>query len=273
MDETARNLASRLRLRPRSSEPSRKPGGRRKAAALLILAAAIAAAALIARATIGSASTDPTAQARAAGVDAVVAQAQASFGNALVASGAVAGSALTLTLAPTDGPSITIANFEGAVLAHAVADWMTANQQETVTSVRYVDGAGNQLPGNPVGDSVGNEPTATALSTDACATAAQNAPASLTLVSARTLPLAGGTCVFKLTTADPTTFAANASSLLPQITGAIPDANDHSFLVEVDSQDGTPQIMLSWVPAIAGQGQGQAYVRPGLPNTLSWGGY
>lgn len=251
--------------------PRGKRARRPRIAGTILIAVVFGAAAFTASATVGGAAANKNAAARAAGVAAVVSQVQSSFNDGQIAGGSVGGSILTVSLAAEDGPSITLGNFEAGVLAHAVRDWMAAQGQEAVTAVREVGSSGSQLAGSALGDSIAAEPSASPLTSGACETAAQDAPSSLVLVSARTLPFADGTCVFKFTTADPATFAATASSSFPDITSALPDANDHPFLIEVDDQAGTPQVILSWVPGVAGQGQGQAYVAPGLPNTLGWG--
>src|SRR5581483_1826296 len=182
------------------------------------LAAGLAAAAVAATATLGGAASAPSAVARAAGVDDVLAQAQASFGDRLLVSGSVDGSSLTVNLATPSPPSITVGRFEAAVVGLAAADWMQTHGQDALSTVRSVEANGNSLPGAELGDSINVEASVAPLASDACATAAQNAPASLTAVSARTLSLVGGVCVIKVETSDPVAAAQAAPATIPEIT-------------------------------------------------------
>lgn len=234
-----------------------------------VAVAGVAAAVAAATATIGGSASAPSAQARANGVGSVLAQVQSAFGDGRLISASAAGSGLTVTL-PTTGPAaMRIGTFEAQVLTYAVNNWMQANGQEPIAWVGYVDSSGQPLDGAAGADLVGNLPAAPALAGGACATAAANAQAPLSVVSARTLPFAGGTCVVELKTSDTAAFANSAGTLLSAVQSAVPNAGDHPLLIEVDDQSGSPLVVTSWVPGINGQGQGGYWIKAGLNTSLT----
>jgi hypothetical protein len=248
---------------------SRLSTTRRPRLTVAIAVAGIAAAVVSATATIGGGAAPANAPARAAGVNSVLGQVQSAFGDGRLISASVAGSALTVTLSTTGPAAKTIGTFEGQVLAYAVNGWMQANNQEAISSVDYVDSTGQTLQDAATGDLVGSLPAAPALTGGACQTAAANAQSPLSVVSARTLPFAGGTCVVTLQTSDASAFGASAGSLLFAVQSAVPNAGDHPLLIEVDDQSGSPLVITSWVPGIDGVGQGVTWIRSGFDASLS----
>lgn len=233
------------------------------AVGLVVVAAAVVA---IVAATAG-AGGPAGAAAQAASVNSIVSQVQAAFGDSQIASASPAGGLLTVKLSAADPAQAMIGTFEAQVLAHAVAAYEQGSGQAPISSVTYVDSGGNSVTGGT--DDVGALPAAAPLSSDACQVASNAAPNAVTVASARTLPLVGGTCVIKLQPASPSAFLADASSQLGGITSMIPDQADHPYIYEVDDQSGTPVMILAWVPALGGtnvqgQGSGEVWLKPGL---------
>jgi hypothetical protein len=232
---------------------------------------AVAVLGLAARATLGGAAPQehgvvPVSSAdqakSASSVSEVIAQVQTSFGDGLIRTAAVQGATLKVDLAPNDEPSALTAEFESAVLAHAVADWQRNNGQTPITEFSSIGVDGQPISGMAT-EVIGSDAVGDSLAPGTCEGAAQQTPASLVIVSASTLPYAGGTCIITVeTSGDPNLAAQDVGRAL---SGAIQAPNAYPSLIEVDDLSGTPQLMLSWLPGSGvGNGEGSTYVRPGL---------
>ncbi len=245
-----------------------------------VVAVVAAGAVVAAMASIGGAAAPKTAPPRATSLDDVVAQARHSFGDKQIVSASVEGSVLAVTL-DVPGPSKTPGygvkgTFEAHVLGAAVADWMRSQGQQPVTTVRYRD-KGKVIPGSLTnGDPVRSDPNVSPLLTDACDTAARAAgTASLTLVSAQTLPYLNGTCVFAFRATDLTAGSQAAMGALGRIISAIGGPpNERPWLFELDDQNGVPKTGASWMIGVNGDdvgATGTTWATPGLAYPLSHG--
>ncbi len=204
------------------------------------------------------------------GLDKIVSQVQSAFGDGRILSASVNGSTISVKLVAPDEPSAVSATFEAQILAYAVRDSMSTSGQTPIDSVQYLDARGSPLQGYAT-DPVGITPSVSPLGKGACnsaAHAAQTAQASLTIETVQTIPYAGGACVFKFQTADSASFAANASLAIGTLVNAIGDPNQRPYLVEVDDQAGTPQLVDNYTPSAGGV----AYVKPGLSTSFFTGG-
>jgi hypothetical protein len=247
--------------------------GKRLAAAVAISAAVVAGIVIGVMASIGGAAAINPALARATSLNEVVAQVRHNFGDQQIVSASREGSVLSVTLnLPGNSKTPGYGDkgvFEARVLGAAVAEWMRAQGEAPITSVRYRD-EGKVIPGWPYNDDpVESEPHASPLPADACHKAAKSArSASLTLVSARTLPYLNGTCVFTFKAADLRTGSGAAMSALGRIWRAIGgDPNERPWVFELDDQNGTPKTGASWMPA----GGGTTWATPGLDYPLAHG--
>ncbi|HZC22030.1 MAG TPA: hypothetical protein VE866_01735, partial [Candidatus Binatia bacterium] len=199
----------------------------------IIVAVVLAAggSALAATSTLGGAAQQKYDAVPAANVAAVIAQVQQTFGDGLIQSASVDGSTLAVNVATSKSDSVTVAGFEAGVLAHAVADWQGAHGKASVTQVSLVEMSQSGTQAQPQVESINSASTATPLARGACEAVAQNARASLTIVSARTLPFAGGTCLIKVqTSGDPN---AVAGAIADAKSNAIQNPNDYASLIEV----------------------------------------
>jgi hypothetical protein len=239
-------------------------------AAVAVSTAIVAGIIVGAMASLGGAAARNSALTRATSLDEVVAQVRHNFGDRQIVSASLEGSVLSVTL-DLPGTSKTLGYggkgvFEARVLGAAVAEWMRAHGQEPITTVRYRDEGKVILgwPGN--NDPVENDPHVSPLPTDACDTAAKSAGlASLTLVSARTLPYLNGTCVFTFKAADLRAGSGAAMRALGRIWPAIGGPpNERPWLFELDDQNGVPKTGASWMPA----GGGTTWATPGLAYPL-----
>lgn len=236
------------------------------------LAAAIALVGVVAgvaaaTAAVGGGALPRSASIRASGVDSVLAQVQSAFNDGRLTSASLQGPGLTATLTTTGPAAIEIGTFEAHVLAFAVNQWMQTNDQQPVSSVSYVDSAGDEIQGVATGDAIGSLPSAPALAKGACQAAAANAQPPLTVVSAKLIPFAGGACVIRLQSSDATTFDSSASTSLGAVQSAGSAAGDHPLLVEVDDQSGNPLVVTSWAPGIDGVAQSGTWVKSGLDDS------
>ncbi|HJU35833.1 MAG TPA: hypothetical protein VJ716_00250 [Gaiellaceae bacterium] len=220
-----------------------------------------------AMASLGDAAPANDALMRAPSLDAVVAQVRHDFGDQQIVSASVKGSILSVTLdfpgtSRTPGYGVKPV-FEAQVLGAAVADWMHAHGKQPITTVRYRN-KGKVIPGwSANGDPVETDPHAPPLPAHACHTAAKSAgSASLTLLSAQTLPYLNGTCVFTFEAADLMAGSGAAMGALYRIVHAIGGAPDERpWLFELDDEKGVPKSGASWMPA----GGGVDWTTPGLP--------
>jgi hypothetical protein len=244
----------------------------RQALLAALVTTVIAAAVLAVVASRSGAASIPNSLKHAKDVDAVVAQVRRSFDDQQIVSASVEGSVLAVTLnvpgtSKTPGYGVK-GTFEAQVLGAAVADWMRSQGQEPITTVRYRD-QGKVIPGTLAnGDPVRSDPDASPLPTGACQTAAKAAgAASLTLVSAQTLPYLKGTCVFTFTASDLKAGSDAAMGALGRIISAIGGPpNERPWLFELDDQDGVPKTGASWM-----LNTGTTWATPGLAYPLSHG--
>lgn len=240
--------------------------GKRLVAAVAVSAAVVAGIVMGAMASLGGAAPTNPALARATSLGDVVAQVRNNFGDRQIASASLQGSVLSVTLdfpgtSKTPGYGVKPV-FEAQVLGAAVAEWMRAHGKEPITTVRYRN-EGKVIPGwSASGDPVETDPHASPLPADACHKAAKSAgSASLTLVSARTLPYLRGTCVFTFKAVHLRAGAGAAMGALYRIILAIGGPPDERpWLFELDDQKGVPRNGASWVPA----GGGVDWTTPGL---------
>lgn len=244
--------------------------GKRLAAAVAVSAAVVAGIVIGTMASLESAAAINPALARATSLDEVVAQVRHNFGDQQIVSASLEGPVLSIGL-NLPGTSKTPGYgdkgvFEGEVLGAAVAEWMRAHGQEPITTVRYRN-EGKVIPGWPAESPVESDPHVSPLRANACHAAATSAgSASLTLVSARTLPYLNGTCVFTFKSADLKAGSGAAMGALGRIWPAIGgDPNKRPFLFELDDENGVPKTGASWMPA----GGGTTWATPGLTYPLA----
>jgi hypothetical protein len=269
--ETFASRLSRWTTTPSSRMRDSSVFGTRLKVALTIglaVAISIVTAALTLRgtATPSGAAEQNHSSISATSVTDVVNQVQSAFGGGVIQSASVNGSTVTVQTNAPDQSAQAFAGFEAAVLGYAVADWQAAHGETPVTDLRSL--ANGQSLSGMAFDVLGSDSSASPLSGDTCESAAQNVPPTDGIVSGRTLPFAGGTCVFKVnsTSADAVAayddVAAALAKVLPN--GATP--NDYPWLVEVDDTSGSPLLVSTWVPGLeGGTGMGTAYIKPGLP--------
>jgi len=211
----------------------------------------------------------------------VVAQVQRSFGDRRIVSAFVEpGGILVVKLSvphPHDvGAADTFENravFEAQVLGNAVADWQRARGGQPITTVRYRDVRGRSLRGWSLnGDPVEKDPHVVPLAPGTCRSAAKAAAAgqaSLTLVSAKTLPWVNGTCVLVFQTGDPVAGSAAAAGALQRIILRIGHPrNVRPWFFELDSKGtGLGLTNAGWMP----DGDGFTAAKPGLSYPLAHG--
>jgi hypothetical protein len=254
---------------------------RRRSFAAALVVALIAAAGLAVFATRGGVAAIPRSLQQAKDVDAVVAEVKRGFGDRRIVSASVKGSLLLVMLSVPHSHDVGAADtfenravFEAQVLGHAVADWMRAHGQRPITTVRYRDTHGGALRGWALnGDPVEKDPSVSPLAAGTCESAAKAATtaasASLTLVSARTLPWINGTCVFVFQTADPVAGSAAAADVLQPIILTIGHpSNVRPWFFELDSENsGVGLTNAGWMP----DGTGFTSAKPGLTYPLAHG--
>lgn len=231
---------------------------------LLFIAAAIAIAATVAAISVSISGATPAVSKRASDVAQTLAAVKAQFGDSRIRGATITGSTLKVVLSGGDPAETTLERFEGKVLARAVAADLAASGQDTVTGASYVDASGADL--NATVDAVHPAPPSTALAEGSCESAAQaNPPAGAIAVTARTIPLIGGVCVFSVKVADVASFAADAPARLGGMLSAIPDVSNHPYVVTATDTSGNPELILAWIPAIGGsEGQGLGWTAPGV---------
>jgi hypothetical protein len=254
---------------------------RRRIAAAALLAAVVAGAVAAVMANTGGAAALPASLKRAKDVDAVVAQVQQSFGDGRIVSASIEGSLLSVKLSVPHSQDVAASDtfenravFEAQVLGHAVSDWMRAHGQQPITTVRYRDTHGGVIRGWSLnGDPIENDPNVPPLAAGTCESAAKAATtaasASLTLVSAKTLPWINGTCVFAFETADPAAGSEAAAGLLQKIILTIGHPpNVRPWFFELDSENSTSGLTgAGWMP----DGDGFTWAKPGLTYPLAHG--
>lgn len=179
----------------------------------LVIAAAVVAVASIAgglSAEFVGASSDVNPQ-RQQIVNRAAAQVRRTFGDRRIAKATLDGSLLTVDV-PGHGPlQSTVGGLEGVVLAHVAEDDLKAAGEEGIDSISVGNWGGSALSPFPA------EPQ---LPADACDIPAGTQLADTTSASGRVIPLLGGFCAFRLTTAHPRSFDANG--ILNQLRAAVP---------------------------------------------------
>jgi hypothetical protein len=178
-----------------------------------------------------------------------------------------------VTLQAGQPGDVAISRWYGKVLARAVADQLAAEGGSGIASASYNDGSG--VDSNGGADVVRATPPVTPLAARTCERIARSRPvaASLSISTARTLGILGGTCVFVVkTSGDPTAFVSDAAARLGALVSAIPTAEAHPYVVQVVDPNGELQLVLGWVPGLGGDiGQGLGWVRPGTRSSAILG--
>lgn len=244
--------------------------GKRLTGVVAVSAAIVAGIVIGTMASLESAAAIDPALARATSLDNVVDQVRHNFGDQQIVSASRNGSILSVNLnLPHNSGTPGYGDkgvFEAEVLGAAVAEWMRAHGREPITTVRFRNG-GKVIYGWPAENPVERDPHASPLPADACDKAANSGQsASLTLVSARTLPYLNGTCVFTFKAANLKTGSGAAMGALGRIWRAIGgDPNERPWVLELDDQNGVPKTGASWMPG----GGGTTWATPGLAYPLS----
>lgn len=237
-------------------------GRRRVPRRRLVLAVAVVVAAGIAGglyASLGGAGSNVNPQ-RQRIVDQAVKQVRQAFGDHRVAKATLDGSLLTVDVPGHGALQSTVGGMEGVVLAHVVENDLRAAGEEGIESINV---------GNWGGGPLSPFPAQSQLPSDACDIPAGTKLADTTSASGRVIPLLGGFCAFRLTTAHPRSF--DAETILNQLRGAVPASDqggsDHRAQVfEVFDENGKPVIVVAWGGG-TNEG-GSVYVRPGLCTPL-----
>lgn len=234
-------------------------GGRRRVPRRrLVLAAAVVAAAGIAGglyASLGGASSNVNPQ-RQQIVDKAAAQVRHAFGDHRIAKVTLDGSLLRVDVPGHGALQSTVGGLEGVVLAHVAENDLRAAGEEGIETINV---------GNWGGGPLSPFPAQSQLPADACDIPPGTRLADTTAVSGRVIPLLGGFCAFRLTTADPKTF--DGEKVLNQLFAAVPASDQagshHRALVfEVDGENGKPEIVAAWGGG-TNEG-GSVYTRPGV---------
>lgn len=237
----------------RATHSQRKLVTRRRLAIAGVVAAAAVAGGL--SATLGGASSNVNPQ-RQQIVNHAMRQVQQAFGDHRIAKATLKGSLLTVDV-PGHGPlQGTVGGLEGVVLAHVAEDELQA---------AGVEGIDNIYVGNWGGSALSPFPAQSQLPADACDIPAGTQLADTTSASGRVIPLLGGFCLFRLTTAHPKSF--DAEGILNQLRAAIPASDQggsqhRAQVFEVYDENGKPVIVVAWGGG-TNEG-GSVYVRPGI---------
>jgi hypothetical protein len=244
--------ATAQRCYARATQTQRRITPRRLAVAVVVLGAALAGGLY---ASLGGASSNVNPE-RQQIVDTAVAQVRQAFGDHRIAKATLDGSLLTVDVPGHGALQSTVGGLEGVVLAHVAEDDLQAAGEEGIDRI-YV--------GNWGGTALSPFPAQSQLSTDACDIPAGTKLANTTSASGRVIPLLGGFCLFRLTTAHPESF--DAEGTLNQLSTAVPAAdqggtNHRAEVFEVYDQNGKPVFVVAWGGG-TNEG-GSEYVRPGV---------
>ena len=245
-EATARAVYARASARPR-----RVPNRR------LVLVAAVVAAAGVAGglyASLGGAGSNVNPQ-RQQIVDKALAQVRQAFGDHRITKATLDGSLLTVDVPGHGALQSTVGGLEGVMLAHVAEDALKAAGEEGIDSINV---------GNWGGGPLSPFPAQTQLPADACDIPAGTDLADTTAASGRVIPLLGGFCLFRLTAADPKTFAAETT--LNQVRDAVPASDQggshhRAEVFEVFDENGKPVFVVAWAGGTT-EG-GSEYTRPG----------
>jgi hypothetical protein len=228
----------------------------------LVLAVALVAAAGVAGglyASLGGAGSNVNPQ-RQQIVDDALIQVRQAFGDHRIAKATLDGTLLTVDVPGHGALQSTVGGLEGVVLAHVAEDDLQAAGDEGIDRIYVGNWGGTALSPFP------HEPQ---LPADACDIPARMQLADTISASGRVIPLLGGFCLFRLTTAHPASFDANA--ILNQLRAAIPASDQggshhRAQVFEVFAEDGKPVFVVAWGGG-TNEG-GSEYVRPGLASPL-----
>jgi hypothetical protein len=229
----------------------------------LVIAAAVVAVAAIAgglSAKFVGASSNVNPQ-RQQIVNQAAAQVRQAFGDRRIAKATLDGSLLTVDV-PGHGPlQSTVGALEGVMLTHVVENDLQAAGEEGIDRT-YV--------GNWGGGPLSPFPAQSQLPAHACDIPAGTQLADTTSASGRVIPVLGGFCAFRLTTAHPRLF--DAEGILNQLRTAVPASDQggsrhRAQVFEVYDQSGKPVIVVAWGGG-TNEG-GSVYVRRGLSSPLA----
>jgi hypothetical protein len=231
---------------------------RRVAVAALVAAAAGLAGGLSAAFVGASSNVNPQRQQI---VNRAAAQVRRAFGDHRIAKATLRGSLLTVDVPGHGALQSTVGGLEGVVLAHVAEEDLQAAGEEGIDNI-YV--------GNWGGTALSPFPAQSQLPTDACDIPAGTQLTDTTSASGRVIPLLGGFCLFRLTTAHPKSFDAEA--ILNQLRAAIPASDQggtrhRAQIFEVYDEKGKPVIVVAWGGG-TNEG-GSVYIRPGLSSPLA----
>jgi hypothetical protein len=250
------NEATAQRIYARATRTRRRITRRQLAVAAVVLGAGVAGGLY---ASLGGASSNVNPE-RQQIVDQAMAQVQQAFGGDRIRKATLDGSLLKVGVKEDEPDNSVLGPFEGLVLIHV------ANEQLRAAGYEGVDTYVNGREGGPLSPLPAEPP----LPTDACAIPADTQLADTTSASGRVIPLLGGFCRFRLTTAHPSSFDAEA--ILNQLRLAVPASDQggshhRAEVFEVYGENGKPVIIAAWG---GGTNEGGAvYVRPGLSSPLA----
>jgi hypothetical protein len=225
----------------------------------LVVVAAVLAAAGVAGglySSLGGASSNVNPQ-RQQIVDRAMTQVQQAFGGDRIRKATLDGSLLKVSVKEDEPDNSVLGPFEGRILIHVANEQLRAAGYEGVDT--YIDG--REGPG-----ALSPFPSQSQLAADACDIPAGTQLADTTSASGRVIPLLGGFCAFRLTTAHPGSFDVEA--ILNQLRTAVPASDQggshhRAEVFEVYGQNGKPMIIVAWDGGTT-EG-GASYSRPGVP--------
>jgi hypothetical protein len=249
--------ATARRIYARATSQRRRLPRRRLVLALAVVVAAGVAGGLYA--SLGGAGSNVNPQ-RQQIVDDALIQVRQAFGDHRITKATLDGSLITVDVPGHGALQSTVGGLEGVMLAHVVEDQLQAAGDEGIDNI-YV--------GNWGGTALSPFPEAPQLPADACDIPAGTQLADTSAASGRVIPLLGGFCLFRLTTAHPRSFDANA--ILNQLRAAIPAADQggshhRAEVFEVFAANGKPVFVAAWGGG-TNEG-GSIYYRPGLASPL-----
>jgi hypothetical protein len=244
--------ATAQRVYERATRSQQKLVTRRRLAIAGVVAAAAVAGGL--SATLGGASSNVNPQ-RQQIVAQAMRQVQQAFGGDRIRKAILDGSLLKVGVKEDEPDNSVLGPFEGIVLIHVANEQLRAAGYEGVDT--YVNGR--------EGGSLSPLPAQPQLPADACDIPAGTQLTDTTSASGRVIPLLGGFCAFRLTTAHPRSF--DAEGILNRLRAAVPASDQggshhRAEVFEVYGANGKPVMIAAWG---GGTNEGGAvYVRPGL---------
>jgi hypothetical protein len=250
--------AASRQIYARSTTGRRRASRRRLVLAIAVVAAAGIAGGLYASLSGAGSNVNPQRQQI---VDRAAAQVRQAFGDHRISKATLDGSLLTVDVPGHGALQNTVGGLEGVVLAHVAEGDLQAAGEEGIDRINV---------GNWGGGPLSPFPAQRQLPADACDIPSGTQLADTTSASGRVIPLLGGFCAFRLTTAHPRSF--DAEEILNQLFAAVPASNQagshHRALVfEVFGENGKPVIVAAWGGG-TNEG-GSVYVRRGLSSPLA----